>query len=66
MDLKESLGTLPSGNTVSLSNDDLTKYLREKYIFNDEEKIRMRKSGNRMKLYKDQGDWFQGTPLEAS
>ena len=55
MDLKESLGALPSGNVVALSDDEVTKFLREKYIFSDEEKARQTKSRNRLSLYKDKG-----------
>ena len=55
MGLKESLGTLPSGNVVTLSNDDVTKFLREKYIFADAERARQKQSRNRLLLYRDQG-----------
>jgi len=55
MDLRTALGTLPSGNVIPLTDDDITRFLREKYIFNDEEKNRQKRSHNRLKLYRDEG-----------
>jgi len=65
MDLKTALGTLPSGNVVGLSTDEITTFLREKYIFNDEEKGRQTRSGNRLRLYKDKGRELVESMVEA-
>jgi len=55
MGLREDLGTLPSGNVVRLSDDEITKFLRDKYIFSDGEKTRQKRSRNRLALYRDKG-----------
>lgn len=56
MSLNEILGTLPSGMVTRISDDDMTKHLRECYIMSDSEKERRRKARMRIDLYHDRGD----------
>jgi len=56
LDLNDILGTLPSGAIARLSDDELTKYLRENYIDNDAERARRKKMRMRVDLYHDRGE----------
>lgn len=47
------LGTLPSGRVYPLSDDDLSKHLREHYIFNDAEADRQKAMRVRLDFYHD-------------
>ena len=51
-DLNTTLGTLPSGNVARLSDDDLTRYLRDKYN-TDGEANRRKASKLRLDFYRD-------------
>jgi hypothetical protein len=55
MSLNQTLGTLPSGNVITLKDDDMTKILREVYVFNNEEKKRRDQTRKRIDLYQDKG-----------
>ncbi len=55
MNLNEILGTLPSGIVSPLSDDDMSKYLREQYVFNDSQKCRRAKMRDRIDLYNGNG-----------
>lgn len=56
MSINEILGTLPSGAVTSLSDDQMTQYLRENYIDSGEEKKRRAITRKRIDLYKDEGE----------
>jgi hypothetical protein len=53
--LNEILGTLPNGMVAALSDDAMTKHLREVYINSDAEKNRRDKTRMRIDLYNDKG-----------
>jgi len=53
--LNESLGTLPSGKTVALTDDVMTRFLREQYLNSDSEKERRADMRVRLDLYRDRG-----------
>ncbi len=53
--LNEILGTLPSGAVVALNDAEVTKVLRESYIFNPREKDRRKRMRLRVDLYNDRG-----------
>ena len=55
MDLNESLGTLPSGRIVRLSDDLVSRHLRDKYIQNRDEIARQAEATKRLDLYRDRG-----------
>lgn len=54
-DLNDALGTLPSGSVFRLTDDGLTKYLRDNYMTQSED---ARKADARMRidLYRDRGE----------
>lgn len=54
--LNETLGTLPSGKSIALSDDTLTKILRENYINSDAEAARQKRSQDRLDLFHDCGE----------
>lgn len=56
--LNELLGALPSGITVPLSDDAMTKYLRDHYIDNRAETARKDSTRKRVDLYKDKGEKY--------
>lgn len=56
MSLNEILGTLPSGAIAAMSDDQMTKHLRECYIMSDAEKKRRELTRMRVDLYHDRGD----------
>lgn len=51
--LNSILGTLPSGRVFPLSDDDLSRYLRDEYVFNEGEKTRQHKMLERLDFYHD-------------
>lgn len=56
MSLNEALGTLPSGKVVALKDDELTRHLRDRYLFNDVEAERRKRTRMRIDLYHDKGE----------
>jgi hypothetical protein len=51
--LNESLGTLPSGRVVELSDDLMTRHLRTNYLENDAEVQRRARMARRIDFYRD-------------
>ena len=54
--LNDILGTLPSGAVIPLSDDNMTRHLREHYIDNRAETARRKLTRKRIDLYKDKGE----------